>query len=160
MDPTNAEKSGDALPIVDATDALAEQNEFLAPKPPSWMPITFKGKRYAVVRPKGSVLERITAKTQQQVQKEAAKGGKTQSEFIYSARYREAWAVVASLHVLTPDGKGYGNPIFHGQPETKVQTLVDQPYENDGLLNVVGSAIVKWLNGKPLMLEVEEAKND
>jgi hypothetical protein len=157
--------------FVDVTDAAQERAEIERPRQGSCQYIIHKAakKRYVAVRPSGSLLEKLVAKTQKNVTRVPGKGQDAQQEFQYAARVREAWACMICLHAVDPSSQPEkpvaGKPIYEPSMRTDqaAEKMVKQPYEinhPDGLLNDVGARLVKWLNdGTSLDEQVEEAKN-
>ena len=158
-------KLAEAPEFVDATDDVSERAELERPKQGSYAYIIHKAakKRYVAVRPAGTALEKMVAKTQKSKINAAKKGAEPEQVFEYATRYREAWAVMYCLHMVDPATKGPGKPLYPPESRTdqNAEKLVKQPYEVDGLLNDVGARLVKWLNdGTPFDAAVEEAKAD
>ncbi len=158
------------LEFVDVVDADAERAEIERPKQGTCEFIIHKAakKRYVAVRPSAALIEKIVAKTQSSVMQQR-KGQEAQQEFKYATRVREAWACLICLHAVDPSSPNSpvaGKPIYPPEKRTDqaVEKWLKQPYEinhKDGLLNDVGSRLVKWLNdGTPFETSVEEAKAD
>ena len=142
-----------------ATNAEAELADFLAVKRPSFKEVVYKGKKYALVMPPGEMIEKIVALTSQNVMRQA-KGSKVPEQVSrHNARKREAWALVTTLHVFNPNTKEPAAKVFFKNEAEAVEKLMLQPYEADGLLNVVGSKAVSMLFETSLSEEVTAAGN-